>query len=76
MELFNPEVLASDGLIPGIEPLCPPAGVILRCPQNKIINFGVHGAVGSASWIIQWASDSENSPPQRPMGFDPQETVT
>jgi hypothetical protein len=42
MELFNPEVLASDGLIPGIEPLRPPARVVLRCPQNKIINFGAH----------------------------------
>jgi hypothetical protein len=36
----------------------------------------MHRAVEAAGWIIQWASDSENSPPQHVMGFNPQETFT
>jgi hypothetical protein len=51
-KLFNPEVLASDGLVPGIEPSCPLARVVLRRPQPKIFDIRVHRAVETAGLII------------------------
>jgi hypothetical protein len=52
MELFNPEVLAGDGLVSGIEPSCPPARVVLRRPQHKIFDIRVNRAVETAGLII------------------------
>jgi hypothetical protein len=52
MELFNPEVLAGDGLVSGIEPSCPLARVVLRRPQHKIFDIRVNRVVETAGLII------------------------
>jgi hypothetical protein len=70
-EFFKPEVLASGGLIPSIEPSCPLARVVLGHPQYEILDVGAHRAVETIGLIVKRVPDSKNSLPQRPMRFDP-----
>jgi hypothetical protein len=70
-KFFKLEVLASGGLILGIEPSCPPSRVVLGHPQYEILNVGAHRAVETTGLIVKRAPDDENPLPQRPMGSIP-----
>jgi hypothetical protein len=50
-------------LIPGIEPSCPPARVVLGHPQYEILDVGAHRAVETIGLIVKRALDGENSLP-------------
>jgi hypothetical protein len=68
--------LADGGLVLGIEPLRPPARIVLRRSKVEVFDVRAHLATEVASSVMERASDNENLPPERPMGFDPQETFT
>jgi hypothetical protein len=68
--------LTGGRLVLGVKPPCSLDGIILRCPQLEVFNFRVHGAAKTAGLVIERAPDYEDLTPERPMGFDPQETFT
>jgi hypothetical protein len=73
-KFFKPELLTGGRLVLGVKPPCSPTGIILRCPQLEVFNFRVHHAAETASLVIERAPNDEDWPPERLMGFDPQET--
>jgi hypothetical protein len=75
-ELVEPEFLTDGGLVLGIEPFRPPAGVVLRCPKIEVLDFRAYLIAKIAGLIMKRAPDDKNSPPERPVGFDPQEAFT
>jgi hypothetical protein len=75
-KLFESEVLAGGGFVPGIKPLRPPAGIVLRHLEIEIFDILVHLAAEAVGLVVQTAPDDENSTPERPVGLDPQETLT
>jgi hypothetical protein len=68
---FKPELLTGSRMVLGVKPPCSLAGIILRCPQLEVFNFRTHRAAETAGLVIERAPDNEDSPPERPMGFDP-----
>jgi hypothetical protein len=76
LELLEPESFAVGGLVLGIEPFCPPAGIVFGCLKGEVGNIWAHMAVEAASLEWQRALNNENPAPQRPVGFNPQETLT
>jgi hypothetical protein len=75
-KLVKPEFLTDGGLVLGVKPSCPPAGIVLRCSQIEVLNVRAHLAAETSSLIVERAPDDEDSPPERPVGFDPQEAFT
>jgi hypothetical protein len=75
-ELVESEFLTGGGLVLGIEPFRPPAGIILRRPKIELLDIRAHLTARTTGLIMERAPDDENSPPERPVGFDPQETFT
>jgi hypothetical protein len=73
---FKSELLTGGRLVLGVKPPRSPARIVLKHPQLEVFNFGVHCAAETAGLIVERAPDDEDSPPERPMGFDPQETFT
>jgi hypothetical protein len=76
VKFIEPESLAIGGLVLGVEPLRPPAGIIFRRSKVEVLDVRAHLAVEAAGLVMERACDDENSSPERPMGFDPQETFT
>jgi hypothetical protein len=75
-KLLEPEVFASGGLVLGIEPLCPPAGVVFGRLEIEVWHIWVHLAAEATGLVAQWVPNNENPAPKCPVGFDPQETFT
>jgi hypothetical protein len=73
MEFLEPDGPVGGWFLLGIEPPCLSSRVILGSPQVEIFRIWMLKATEIAHLIGQWAPDGENSP-QRPVGFDPQET--
>jgi hypothetical protein len=76
MELIEPEFLTDRGLVLGVEPFCPPVGIVLRHPKIEVLDIRAHLTAKTAGLIMERAPDDKNSPPERPVGFDPQEAFT
>jgi hypothetical protein len=76
LEFFEPIFLADGGLILGIEPFLPLADVVLWHAQVEVLGVRPHYAVETAGLVVERASDDEDSPPKRPVGFDPQKSLT
>jgi hypothetical protein len=76
VKFFKPELLTDGGLVPGVKPSCSPTGIVFRCPQLEVFNIGMHCAAEATSLIMERALDDKDSPPERPVGFDPQEAFT
>jgi hypothetical protein len=74
-KLLEPEILTGGRFILGVEPFCPLAGVVFRLLKVEIGNIRAHLAAEATGLVMQGASDDENSAPQHPMGFDPQEAL-
>jgi hypothetical protein len=70
-KLFKPEVLAGGGLVPGIEPLRPPAGIVFRCLEIEVLDILAYLAAEATSLVVQRAPNDENSVLERPVGLDP-----
>jgi hypothetical protein len=70
-KFFKPKFLTDGGLVLGIKPSCSPAGIVLRRLQIEVFNVGVHLAAETTGLIVERAPDDEDSPPERPVGFDP-----
>jgi hypothetical protein len=76
LEFFEPKFLADGGLILGVEPFRPLADVVLQCAQIEVLGVSAHCAVETAGLVVERASEDEDSPPKRPVGFDPQKAFT
>jgi hypothetical protein len=76
LEFFEPEFLADNRLILGVEPSRPPADVVLRHAQIEVLDVRAHRAAETTGLVVERASDDEDSPPERPVGFDPQKALT
>jgi hypothetical protein len=68
--------LTGEGFVLGVEPLRPPARVVLRCLEIEIFDVLAHLAAEAASLVVRRTPDGENSMPERPVGFDPEEALT
>jgi hypothetical protein len=75
-KFIKTKVLAGEEFVLGIEPLCPPARIVFGCLKVEIIDILAHLAAESASLVMLWVPNDENPTPERPMGLDPQETLT
>jgi hypothetical protein len=76
LEFLKPEGLAAGGLVLGIKPFCPPAGVVFGRLKVKVGDIRTHLAAKAAGLEWQRAPDDKDSTPKGPMGFYPQETLT
>jgi hypothetical protein len=63
--------LADGGFVLGIEPLCSPAGIVFWHSKVEVLDVLTHLAAEAAGLVMERAPDDENSPPERPVGFDP-----
>jgi hypothetical protein len=73
LKFFKPEILASGRLVLSVEPLRPPPGVVFRGLEVEVGDVRVNLTAKAAGLELQRAPDDEDSAPERPMGFDPQE---
>jgi hypothetical protein len=64
--------LTDGGLVLGVEPFRPPPRIVLRHPKIEVLDIRAHLAAKTVSLIMERAPNDENSPPERPVGFDPQ----
>jgi hypothetical protein len=74
-KFLEPEVFASGELVLGVEPFCPPAGVVLGRLKVEVGHVWTHLAAEATGLVLRWVSDDEDSVPERPVGFDPQEAL-
>jgi hypothetical protein len=75
-KFFKTEVLAGEEFVLGIEPLRPPARIVLRHLEIEIFDVLTHLAAEAASLVVRRTPDGENSTPKGPVGFDPEEAFT
>jgi hypothetical protein len=68
--------LAGKEFVLGIEPLRPPARIVLRRLEIEIFDVLAHLAAGATTLVVRRMPDNENSTPKRPVGFDPEEAFT
>jgi hypothetical protein len=73
LEFFKPEGFAVGKLILGVEPFCPPTGVVFGCLEGEVRDIWMHLTAEAASLELQRAPDDEDSAPQCPVGLNPQE---
>jgi hypothetical protein len=76
LKFFEPEVFAIGELVLGVEPLRPPAGVVFGRLEGEVRDVRANLAAEAASLVLQRAPNDEDSAPQCPVGFYPQETFT
>jgi hypothetical protein len=72
-KFIEPESLASGGLVPGIEPLRPPAGIVLWRSKVEVLDVLAHLTAEAAGLVMERAPDVKNSSPEHLVGFGPQE---
>jgi hypothetical protein len=75
-KLLKTEALASEEFVLGIELFRPPARIVLRRLEIEIFDVLMHLAAEAASLVVRRTPDGENSMPERPVGFDPEEALT
>jgi hypothetical protein len=73
-KFIKPEPLADGGFVPGVEPLRPPYGIVLRRSKVEVLDVLAHLTNEASGLIMERAPNDKNSSPERPVGFDPQET--
>jgi hypothetical protein len=73
MKFIKPEFLTNGGLVLGVKPFHSLARIVLQHPKFEVLNIRVHLTAKTTGLIMERAPDDENSPPERPVGFDPQE---
>jgi hypothetical protein len=75
-KFIEPESLADGGFVPGVEPLRPPTGIILRRSKVELLDIRPHLTAEATGLVMEGAPNDDDSPPEHPVGFDPQETFT
>jgi hypothetical protein len=73
LEFLKPEGFTVGELVLGVEPFRPPAGVVFGRLEGEVRDIRAHLTAEAASLELQRAPDDEDSAPQRPVGFNPQE---
>jgi hypothetical protein len=63
LELLKPENFAVRGLVLGVEPLCPSAGIVFGCWKGEVGDVWAHLAAEAAGLEWQRAPNNENSAP-------------
>jgi hypothetical protein len=76
LKLLKPKVFATGELVLGVEPFCPPAGIVFGRLEVEVGDVRTHLAAEAASLELQRAPDDKNLAPKLPVGFDPQEAFT
>jgi hypothetical protein len=76
LKFLESELFVVGGFVLGIVPLRPPAGIVFRHLEVEVFDVWVHLAAKTISLEWQRAPNNKNSVPQRPVGFNPQETFT
>jgi hypothetical protein len=76
LEFLKPKVFTAGGLVLGIEPFRPPAGVVFEHLKVEVGDVLAHLTAKATSLEWQRALDDKDSAPKRPMGFDPQKAFT
>ena len=74
-ELFESKLLAVDVLVLDVEPLRPPALVVLREAEVEVLDLRPDVAAEASRLVPPLALHAEDAPPQHPMGFDPQKAL-
>jgi hypothetical protein len=62
-KFLKPEFWTGGGLVLGIEPLCPPAGIVFRRSKAEVFNVLAHLAAEATGLVMERAPDDENSSP-------------
>jgi hypothetical protein len=52
LKLIKPEFFAGEGPVPGVEPLCLLAGVVLQHLEIKVLDILAHLAAEAASLVV------------------------
>jgi hypothetical protein len=76
LKFLESEIFVIGGFVLGIVPLRPLAEIVFGCLEVEVLDVRAHLAAESAGLEWQRALNNENSVPQRPMGFNPQEAFT
>jgi hypothetical protein len=76
LEFLKPEVFAGGGLVLGIEPFRPPAGIVFERLKVEVGDILAHLTAEATGLEWQRVPDDEDSAPKHPMGFDPQKAFT
>jgi hypothetical protein len=76
LKLLKTEVLIGEEFVLGIEPLCPPARIVLRHLEIEIFDVLAHLAAEATGLVVRRMPDGENSMPESPVGFDSEEAFT
>jgi hypothetical protein len=76
MEFLESEVFVVGGFILGVVPLCPPPGIVFGCLEVEVFNVWAYLDAETAGFVGQRVPNNEDSAPQCPVGFDPQEAFT
>jgi hypothetical protein len=75
-KFIKTEALPGEEFVLGVKLLRPPARIVFERLEVEVIDILAHLAVEAASLVMLWAPDDENPTPERPMGLDPQKTLT
>jgi hypothetical protein len=73
LEFFESEVLTVGGLVLGVIPFRPAPGIVFGHLEVEILDVWAHLNAETAGLVWEGAPNNEDSAPQCPVGFDPQE---
>jgi hypothetical protein len=76
LKFLKSEIFAVGGLVLGIVPFRPLAGVVFGCLKIKVFNVRAHQAAETASLERKGTPDNKDPAPKCPMGFDPRKAFT
>jgi hypothetical protein len=75
-KFLESEIFVVGGFVLGVVPLRPPPRIVFGCLEVEVFDVWTHLNTETAGLIWQRVPNNENSAPQRPVGFNPQETFT
>jgi hypothetical protein len=76
LKFFESKIFVVGGFVLGIVPLRPPPEIVFGRLEVEVFDIWAHLNTEAAGLEWQRVPNNENSAPQRPVGFNPQETFT
>jgi hypothetical protein len=76
LKFLESETLAGGGFVLGVVSLCPPVGIVFGRLEVEVFDVRAHLNAETIGLEWQRAPNNKNLAPQRPVGFNPQETFT
>jgi hypothetical protein len=76
LKFLESKIFGVGGFVLGIVPLRPPPGIVFGHLEVEVFDVWAHLNAETAGLEWQRVPNDENSAPQRPVGFNPQETFT